>query len=96
MAGRAPLAESVCGCGDAGGAVRGPGSDAARAESGWAALGTVSPRSTLESGCGQGGAWQGRAVVGLLPDFRYHRRRPLDGAGGVAGGQRAGGRRAGL
>lgn len=44
MADRAPLAESVCDCGDAGGAVAGPGSNAAGAESGWAALGAVSPR----------------------------------------------------
>lgn len=61
MAGRAPLAESVYGCGDAGGAVPGPGSDAAGAESGWAALGAVSPRSIPEGGCCLGGAWQGRA-----------------------------------
>lgn len=69
----------------------GPGSHAAGAESGWAALGAVSPRWSPESGCGRGGAgpgWagQGRAVA-VLP-------LPACGAGGAAGGSP--GLRAGL
>ncbi|XP_057238796.1 cytokine-like nuclear factor N-PAC isoform X5 [Malurus melanocephalus] len=42
----------------------GPGSDTAGAESGWAALGAVSPRSIPGSGCRQGGAWQDRTSSG--------------------------------